>query len=350
MIRANLRRQVGAFRLAARLDVPPGVTALCGPSGSGKTTVLQLLLGLTRLDAGEIRWHEEVLDQVPGGPRLPPEQRRFGVVFQDGLLFPHLDVGDNIRFGLPRRPSARQAERLAHWTDLLGLAPLLHRRPRSLSGGEQRRAALARALAPDPRALLLDEPLSGLDGRARRDLLLGLRRLKKATDIPILFISHQPSEVLAFADRVVRLEAGRVLWTGEPARLLQESAGLGTDEPLNFMETQVRGVAADGLAELAWGTHRLQTVIADVSPGDAVTVSVRPSDVLVAVGSPGRVSAQNRLDMPIRSLLDAGARVWIRFDAPDPFLAVVTARACRDLGLHEGQTVTLLIKSLAVTG
>ena len=176
-----------------------------------------------------------------------------------------------------------------------------------------------------------------------------MRRLKRAASLPILFVSHQPAEVLAFADRVVRLEDGRVQWEGEPARLLGEADGLGTDEPINFIDARVEAVRPDGLTELMWGTHRLLAMLESAVPGDQVTLSIRPSDVLLALGGVDQVSAQNRIQLQIHTLLTIGPWVWVRFIAPDPFLVLVTRRAREELSLQEGQTVTLLIKSLGVT-
>ncbi|MFQ5718455.1 MAG: molybdenum ABC transporter ATP-binding protein [Acidobacteriota bacterium] len=348
MIHASLQYRVGSLDLDVQFTLPPGVTALCGPSGSGKTTILRLLLGLSRPDGGEVRWHDQVVEHVGRGIRGSPRRRRFGALFQDGLLFPHLTVEENVSFGVRRNRSAPGTVPIDHWITLLGLRPLLHRRPAGLSGGEARRVALARALAPGPRALFLDEPLVGLDRQLKRDVLLGLRRLCREIEMPVLFVSHEVAEVLALAERVIRLGAGKILWQGEPARLLQEPDGLGTDEPINFVDARVEATRRDGLVDLRWGEHRIRTLLSGVLRGEAVTVSVRPSDLLIAVDDPGRVSAQNRLLMTIQALIPAGPRVWVRFEAPEPFLGVVTTHACRELRLAVGQPVTVLVKTLRV--
>jgi molybdate transport system ATP-binding protein len=349
VIRARLRRRRGPFTLDVRLEAARGVTALFGPSGSGKTTLLHALLGLEPLDEGEVWWQERLLERAPGGPRLPPERRGFAAVFQDGLLFPHLSVEGNIRFGLRRRAGEAALERAESWIRRLRLGGLRHRRPASLSGGERQRVALARALAVAPRALFLDEPLNGLEGGLKRETLLALRRLRRELDLPVVYVTHEPAEVLAIADRVVRLDAGRIVWQGEPARILLEGGGLGTDEPINFLEARVAMVEPGGGAELDWGPYRLHTVLHEGQPGARVTLMVRPADLLLAVGKTGRVSARNRLEMTVTSLLRAPDRVWVRLEAPDPFLALVTPQAAADLNLEADRRVTVLFKSLAVS-
>ncbi len=347
MIRARIRRRKGAFTLDLELEAPPGVTAVCGPSGSGKTTLLNVLLGLEPLDAGEVRWNGQVLEQRPGGIRTPPEGRRFGAVFQEGLLFPHLTVEGNVRFALPRRPSPEQEGRAADWMRRLGLEPLRRRRPATLSGGERQRVAIARAMAAAPRALFLDEPLNGLDARLKLETLLALRRVRRDLEGPVLYVTHQPAEVLAVADRVIRLAGGKVAWQGEPARILSEARGPGSDEPSNFLEATVERRLGAGQVEMAWGEHRLHVQLEEAAPGERHTLVIRPSDVILGVGEPGRVSARNRLRLTVRSMVPAGERVWVRLEAPDPFLALITAEAARDLALAPGREVTALVKSLA---
>ncbi|MFQ5669515.1 MAG: ATP-binding cassette domain-containing protein [Acidobacteriota bacterium] len=347
MIRCSLSCRRGAFALDLSLEMPPGVTALVGPSGSGKSTILHLLLGIERLHSGEIWWKDHLIERAPGGPRVPPEKRRFGAVFQEGLLFPHLNVEKNIYFGF-RRGSVAHGTRMQEWMKLLGLNALRERRPATLSGGEVRRVAMARALATAPRALMLDEPLSGLDPALKRETLLALRRLRRQLEFPVLYVTHQPAEVLAIADRVVRLQGGRVLWEGRPSRILQDAVGLGTDEPNNFLDVRVVGRQTDGQMQLQWGEYRLQAVLNGVTPGDATTLLVRPSEVLLAVGGPGQISARNQLRMRVRSILPLGDRSWVELGGPDPFFALITREAEKELSLAAGVEVTAMFKALAV--
>ena len=203
---AELAGQVGALALDARLQARAGeVTALVGPSGAGKSTLLRALAGLERLD-GEVRVGRETWQGA--GRFVPPHRRAVGLVFQQAALLPHLSVLGNLRYGWrrARRPAAELDAAVA----LLRLEPLLDRRPAGLSGGERQRVAVARALATGPALMLLDEPLSGLDAEAKRDLLPELRRVLSAFAAPVVYVSHDAAEVAAVADRVLALRHGRI--------------------------------------------------------------------------------------------------------------------------------------------
>jgi molybdate transport system ATP-binding protein len=199
-----------AFRLTARAEFGTGVTGICGPSGSGKSTLLALLAGLLRPSVGSIRFGDEVLADASRRVFVPPWQRHFGLVFQDGQLFPHLRVRDNLLYGYRRlAPEARRFE-LEQVTQLLEIGALLERRPTQLSGGERSRVALGRALLYSPRLLLLDEPLSALDDRLKQQILPFLKRVRDETRIPMIYVTHAMAEVDFLADRVLRMEDGQL--------------------------------------------------------------------------------------------------------------------------------------------
>jgi molybdate transport system ATP-binding protein len=184
--------------------------ALFGHSGSGKTSVLNAIAGLLNPDAGRISIDGELLLDTSKGVAVPIAQRRIGYVFQDGRLFPHLSVRRNLLYGAPAQPDARNID-LGTIVDLLGLGLLLERRPQTLSGGERQRVAVGRALLSNPRALLLDEPLTGLHAEARVQVLDYLRRLKKELRVFTVLVTHHADEVGALADEVVRLAGGRIV-------------------------------------------------------------------------------------------------------------------------------------------
>lgn len=231
MLELDLALRRGDFDLALNFASPARALALFGPSGSGKTTLLMAIAGLRRPDAGRVVLDGRVLYDSAAAVDVPVMQRRLGVVFQDGRLFPHLSVRENLLFGReagrfarlfgraarrgarsPARARAPAHEGIAFdaAVQLLGLAPLLTRRPQALSGGEARRVAVGRALLSNPAALLLDEPLTGLHREARVEVLDYLRALRAELDLPIVLVSHQPDEVAALAQEVVRLDDGRV--------------------------------------------------------------------------------------------------------------------------------------------
>jgi molybdate transport system ATP-binding protein len=198
----------GALKLSARATIEGGTTGICGPSGSGKSTLLALIAGLLRPARGFIRFDEAALTDAGRGVFVPPWRRHFGLVFQDGQLFPHLNVRQNLLYGWQRlKPEERRFE-LAQVTQLLEIEPLLERRTAQLSGGERSRVALGRALLYSPRLLLMDEPLAALDDRLKEQILPFLKRVRDETRIPMLYVTHSRAEVDYLAERVLRIDDG----------------------------------------------------------------------------------------------------------------------------------------------
>jgi molybdate transport system ATP-binding protein len=209
-----VEKRLGALSLAARFEIAGGVTALFGPSGAGKTSVVNMIAGLLKPDRGSIVLGDTVLFDQAAAVNVPPYRRRIGYVFQEGRLFPHLSVRQNLDYG--RRMSGRprdpaEFERIAA---LLGIAHLLQRRPRMLSGGERQRVAIGRALLMQPRLLLLDEPLASLDAGHKGEILPYLLRLRDQGAIPMVYVSHIAAELRQIATTVVRLEEGHVRAVG----------------------------------------------------------------------------------------------------------------------------------------
>ncbi|HZS64848.1 MAG TPA: molybdenum ABC transporter ATP-binding protein [Xanthobacteraceae bacterium] len=210
MLSVAVEKRLGDFSLSATFDTGGGVTALFGPSGAGKTTLINMIAGLIKPDRGRIVLEGIVLFDSAARVDLPAHRRRIGYVFQEGRLFPHLTVAGNLDYG--RRMSGFSAEprESNHIVDLLNLRGLLERRPGTLSGGERQRVAVGRALLARPRLLLLDEPLASLDARRKADILPYLERLRDEAKVPMVYVSHQASEVRRIATAVVWLDEGRV--------------------------------------------------------------------------------------------------------------------------------------------
>lgn len=222
VLAVEVEKQLGTFKVAVRFQATRGATALFGPSGAGKTSVVNMIAGLLRPDRGRIALDDTVLFDAAARIDVPPHRRRIGYVFQDGRLFPHLSVRQNLDYG--RRMSGRppDAGALGHVVELLDIGPLLERRPRMLSGGERQRIAVGRALLMRPRLLLLDEPLAALDAARKREILPYLVRLRDEAGVPIVYVSHVAAELRHIATHVVRLEAGAVVAT-DGIDLLKES-------------------------------------------------------------------------------------------------------------------------------
>ena len=211
MLSFDLRFARGDFSLQARAEVGAGVTGVFGPSGCGKSTLLALVAGLLAPASGTIRLGERVLFDTATRRSVPAWDRHVGLVFQDGQLFPHLTVRQNLLYGHARIAPAQRRFDLAGVAALLELTPLLERRPTLLSGGERQRVALGRALLYSPQLLLLDEPLSALDERLKQQILPFLRRIRDEARVPMLYVTHAHSELDYLADRVLGMERGRLL-------------------------------------------------------------------------------------------------------------------------------------------
>ena len=214
MLSVDIEKRLGDVVIAVRFEAPAGATALFGPSGAGKTSIVNMIAGLVRPDRGRIALDETVLFDSEAGIEVPPHRRRIGYVFQEGRLFPHLSVAQNLDYGswiggLDPDPAER-----ARIVELLDIGGLLARRPGHLSGGERQRVAMGRALRMKPRLLLLDEPLASLDRARKLEILPYLGRLRDEAHVPMIYVSHQAGEIQRLASQVVRIEDGRVLAVG----------------------------------------------------------------------------------------------------------------------------------------
>jgi molybdate transport system ATP-binding protein len=214
VLAVDVEKQLGALKLVARFEAAAGVTALFGPSGAGKTTVVNIIAGLLAPDRGSIALDDMVLFDAAARINVPPHRRHIGYVFQEGRLFPHLSVRQNLDYGRRMSGHPRDANEFARIAALLDLSQLLDRRPRLLSGGERQRVAIGRALLMRPRLLLLDEPLASLDAARKREILPYLVRLRDEAHVPMVYVSHIAAELRRIATTVVQLDNGRVVASG----------------------------------------------------------------------------------------------------------------------------------------
>ena len=342
------------FRLDVEATFPEGVTAIFGPSGSGKTTILNSIAGLVTPDQGEIYLSNRPLFSSSSKINLRPERRRVGYMFQESLLFPHLNVRQNVLYGFSLTPPAERRVGLEQIVELLELGPLMERRPSSLSTGERQRVALARALATSPELLLMDEPLGSLDVAFRGRILRYLKGLRRDLAIPMVYVSHSISEVLAIADMALVISRGRQLAFDEPRKVLLEPfvhslVDAGSLENLLDVEV-VEHASGSSLAGARMGDAVLW--IAGVPPhigsGDTISISIRAGDIIVAVESPRLISARNILKGTIQAIHRVESSVLVYTDVGTPLLAEVTPEALDALELREGQDVFLVIKSSSI--
>ncbi|HXW41806.1 MAG TPA: molybdenum ABC transporter ATP-binding protein [Xanthobacteraceae bacterium] len=214
MLAVDVEKQLGALHLRMRFLAAGGATALFGPSGAGKTSVVNMIAGLLAPDRGTIALNGTALFDAAAGIDVPPYRRRIGYVFQEGRLFPHLSVRQNLDYGRRMSGQPRDGNEFDHVVAMLDIAHLLDRRPGKLSGGERQRVAVGRALLMRPRLLLLDEPLASLDAGLKREILPYLVRLRDETKMPIVYVSHLAAELRRIATTVVRVAAGSVVASG----------------------------------------------------------------------------------------------------------------------------------------
>lgn len=353
----DLLHHAGAFTLEARFSIDGRVTSLFGPSGAGKSTLVNAIAGLLRPARGRIVVDGTVLLDTAQGIAVKPWRRRIGYVFQEGRLFPHMTVRQNLlygRFFAPRRAAALE---LASVVDLLGLGPLLGRRPALLSGGEKQRVAIGRALLAAPRLLLMDEPLSSLDHARKQDILPYLERLRDELDIPMLYVSHAPDEVARLADTVVLLDRGQVQACGPVTEvfsrlalpvLLGDDVGVLLQGRVQERDTRwhLCRVQLDGPEG-----HSLWLRDSGLPLGRAVRVRVLAREVSLALQRPEGSSIQNLLPARVQALgpdhHPAQGLVQVALGA-HTLLARLTQRAIEQLGLVPGREVWAQVKSAAL--
>jgi molybdate transport system ATP-binding protein len=340
-----------AFSLHVNEQFPPGFTVLFGPSGAGKSTLLDCVAGLLVPDEGHISLDGEVFFDRVEKVSLPASRRRIAYVFQSLALFPHLSAEENVAYGLSEASASERSERIAGILGAFHIEGMRKRKPRELSGGEKQRVALARSLVTQPRVLLLDEPLTGLDSGLRQSILEDLREWNAAKRIPILYVTHNREEVDAIGERVVALVDGRVRETGLPRNVLDApraatlAQAAGFENLLSARVTEYR--ENDGVmhVELDAAGCGLEVPLSSVRLGEMVQVAIRAGDILLAAEPPRALSARNVFEGSVESLETRGALVVVEVKAGVRFTVHVTPGAARALQLAAGRRVWLVLKT-----
>jgi molybdate transport system ATP-binding protein len=339
------------FSLDVSAEFPRGVTVLFGPSGAGKSTMLDCIAGLQRPDAGFVRIGDTILFDTAAGRSLRPAKRKIAYVFQTLALFPHMTVEENVAYGLHALPRTERAARVEGGLKAFRVQGLRGRKPSQISGGEKQRVALARSLVTQPRALLLDEPLSGLDAGLKSAIMEDLRAWNQANGIPIVYVTHTHEEMLLLGERVVGMENGRAVQVGTPqeilgvprTRLLADAVGYE-----NFLEAVVvERRPEDGVMRVAvgGGQMELEVPFADGTVGARVGIAIRAGDILLANEEPRGLSARNVLAGLITSIEAREYVVKLKIEAGVQMVAHVTPGAVRALGLENGKRVWIVMKT-----
>ena len=347
------RRGAGAssFILDVSIEASPGITILFGPSGAGKSTLLDSVAGLARPDEGRIVAGGDVLFDSSRGIDVPAPKRRTAYVFQTLALFPHLSAEENVSYGLMDLQEEERRKRVEAILKAFRVEKLRRQRPAEISGGEKQRIALARSLVTEPRVLLLDEPLTGLDAELKASIVDDLCAWNAAKGIPILYVTHSREEVDALGVRVIALDNGRVVSAGAPTDVLNAprrkklAQAAGFENMLSATVLDLR--EADGVMRVRLGESacEIEVPLGYAAGGHRVQVAVRAGDILLATERPHGLSARNVMDGCIISLEQRGTMVIARVDCGVIFVVHVTPGAVRALELSAGRRVWLVLKT-----
>ncbi len=369
MISFDLQLSRSGFSLDVSGVFDDGITAIFGPSGAGKSTLLNCIAGSLRPDGGWIELDDRVLFSSAEATReatwTTPEKRRIGTVYQDGALFPHLDIKHNIEFGYRLIPESSRRFDPLELAEFLGLSGLLTRKPAELSGGERQRVAIARALAISPNLLLLDEPLASLDAARRGSVLNYLKRVHVEFEIPMIYVSHSITEVVSIASKAMLLREGRVAGFDRPSALLLRAAAMGsvvgadpdaagpdaagtpTDRFENILDGVI-GESTDHSTIVRVGDIEISTRRQNRNPGDSVVVSLGASQIILAASRPVNLSARNIVKGMVVEVWSSGGMVFTEIDAGPKFIVEITENAMSELGITVGNDVFLVFKSSSV--
>ncbi len=341
-LEASVRVRRDGFTLDVELTASADETvAVLGPNGAGKTTLLRALAGLDEME-GRVVLDGEVLDDSARGVYVPAERRRAGLVFQDHVLFPHLSAVENVAFGLRAQGRPHAAAIARRWLNEAGLGDRADALPRALSGGQAQRVALLRALATEPKLLLLDEPLSALDVSIRAEVRRELSRQLASFHGVRLLVTHDPLEAMALADKLVVLEHGSVVQTGTPGDV--------TARPRSRFVADLAGVNL--LRGRAYGDHvalpaEASLAAVDAGSGDVFAV-VHPRAVALYRSRPDG-TPRNVWRGQVDTVDLEGERVRVRVVGPVPLVAEVTRAAVLELGLIAGASVWMAVKATEVS-
>ena len=353
MIEIDIGKRLGTFALDVAFQAGGGVTALFGRSGAGKSTIVKAIAGLTPPDRGRIKVGETVLFDSASRVNVPVERRRAGVVFQDGRLFPHLSVKQNLLYGFARAGSDKRVD-AEGVIGVLGIEGLLERRPLTLSGGERQRVAVGRALLAQPRVLLMDEPLASLDAVRKAEVLPYLEALNARFGIPIIYVTHDADEVLRLASDVVLLANGKAVVSGplgtvtSRLNLPAEAGTLGLGAILGGRVESHD--AARGLTVVATPAGAFRLPLLQRDAGARVAIRVAARDVSIALARPEAISVQNMFDVVVDEVRAAAphvARLALRA-GEGRLVAEITADAVARLKLAPGAKAVALVKSVAL--
>jgi molybdate transport system ATP-binding protein len=357
MLDARIKMQLGSgtghsLTIDVKLRATNGVTVLFGPSGAGKTSILRSIAGILTPDEGRIVLGERVFFDSAAGIQMPIQERRVGYVFQNHVLFPHLTAEQNVLYGA--RTSSRHSarEQVRELFALLGIQKTAARYPRELSGGEQQRIALARALATNPLILLLDEPLSAVDVATRSRLLEEISAIQSRSGIPFVYVTHNHSEAVRLGSSMYVIHEGKIMQEGTPLEIFNAPRSAPVARVVGTENVFVGKVLAhsqkDGTTVIDVNSCRLEVAYNGLPVGNQVTVGIRSEDIIISREHLTQTSARNVLSGVIKHIISDVDKTELVIFCGIDFKVSITPATVRILRLEVGSKVYLLIKARAL--
>jgi len=353
-IDVSCQKQLAGFSIDANFQAGGGITALFGRSGSGKTTIINMLAGLDQPDHGVVRIDGQEVFNAGENINIPPERRHIGYVFQEGLLFPHMTVVENLKYGARFHKKTGNETDFHNIVDLLQLGNILNRRPKSLSGGEKQRVAIGRAILKKPDLLLMDEPLASLDDGLKTEILKFIERLRDELSLAIVYVSHSMEEVIRLADTIILLDQGKTIAQGSVEEIMNNLdlwPYTGRHEAGAVFPVKVVGHDLKyGLTELAFAGGRLVVSKLEALPGSELRVRIRARDVTISLEKPNQTSVLNVFKGQITDIRshDETPQCEVKVDIGVPVIVRITRKSLYNLSLETGKNVYLMIKSAAI--
>ena len=354
MLELSLNHRFEDFRIELEFEAQQSsITSLFGRSGTGKTSIINMIAGLTKPDTGFVKVGDEVLFDSAKGIDVPPEQRRLGYIFQDSRLFPHLNVRNNLLYGL--KPSAGNGQEITfeRVTDVLEIGALLERKPANLSGGEKQRVAIGRALLSQPRLLLMDEPLASIDVQLRSEILPFIEDLRDTFGLTVIYVSHTIDEVIRLADKMVLISNGAKEAEGNVEEIMSRldlHPLTGRFDAGAVLSTTVASYDEDyELTGLTFKGGTLRVTGINLALNTPVRAHIRARDVSLMLDRPEGTSILNVFEGKIIEIGDEGGpQLDLKLDIGTPLIARVTRKSFNDLDLNIGKTVFAMIKAVAI--
>lgn len=352
MIEFDIRLTRGQFTLDAALQSEARVIGLFGPSGAGKSTLLNVLTGSVKPEQGKVVIGGRCLLDTEHGIDVPMHQRRIGMVYQDGRLFPHLNVRNNLVYGMRLLPESARRYSLQKVVELLEIEKLLGQRPDQLSGGERQRVALGRALLASPDCLLLDEPMASLDVRLKSQILPFLRRIKEETQVPMIYVSHAMPEILDLTQQLAVMQDGQILAYGDYHEVLTSQAVLPLAQSLGIENVLLVTIAENhpdlGYSVADFADYRMTLPLSSQPSGSRAAIVVPAAHIALAKSAVSGISIQNQLRGTVTSIRVVGHRALVSVDISTPLLVEVSEKSVQELGIEAGQQIYCLIKTQSI--